>query len=153
MYMGFIMYHKRKSELSCGNGTCRKWKARVFLGTNWSFWRGWVVLSGLVFLQLWWVLEVLVKPLSWMYWLVGNLVGILRVTSAFPATQRSKRLLLGFLDTVSRMTSTLLMLPSMSPCSTQLGCGCLLMWILKPERWESPEFFSGLFLKQICNHC
>ena len=137
--------------LSGLNWTCRKWRIRVSLKTDWSFWRGWVVLSGLVFLQLWWVLAVLVKSLSWMYWLVGKLVDILRVTSPFLATQRRKKLLLEFLDTVRRMISTLLMLLSMSPWSTQLGCSCLLMWILMPERWEFPKLFPHFSYSIYCS--
>lgn len=60
-----------------------------------------------------------------MCWRVAKLVDTSRVTLEFQGTQRNKKRLLVYLDTVSKMTSILLMLLYMSPCFTQLGFGCL----------------------------
>ncbi|KAG9129438.1 hypothetical protein Leryth_023971 [Lithospermum erythrorhizon] len=59
--------------------------------------------------------------------------GTLKETSKSLDIQRSKKLLLVFQDTVSRMIFTLPMLPCMSPLSILLGFNCLQKSIMQPE--------------------
>ncbi|KAI9160280.1 hypothetical protein LWI28_006789 [Acer negundo] len=67
--------------------------------------------------------------------------GYISGKSQFLVTQRSKKHLLVYQDTVNKMTFILLMLLSTSP-ATQLGFDYLQMSILKPERCSSRKSWS-----------
>ncbi|WVZ11000.1 hypothetical protein V8G54_015530 [Vigna mungo] len=66
----------------------------------------------------------------------GKLEGILKAGSEFHGILKGKKRMLESLATMSRSISTLLMLHSMNPCSTQRNFVYLLKSILKPERWH-----------------
>jgi len=105
-----------------------KWKFKELLKIDWCFWRAWVVLSGPVSLQLWWVLVVQEKWLWSGRKTGGYIKGDIKI-SGYPKKQET----FFFFFTMSKMTFTLHKLPFMNPYSIQLGVRKL------PLLWQIPH--------------